>query len=164
MPSIQVVLQQVTIFSTLMYLGIGFAIWYFVYGFEVWMNGGHHGRGRGWVFACFFEEMQWFLPGGLAKRTDYIRKMVDPKILSNAPGFIAAYHYKDIREQNLYEKVAKETLGNGFYFWGLHVALSFFLWPLLLPVVALIISFNFGIRVSKYLYSLATGYKKPPLF
>jgi hypothetical protein len=122
--SLQIAFQLLTL-----YLGIGFFVWYFFYGLEVYLNGGLTGKGRGRVFKCFWEDVSWFSPGGLSRRTDYIRKMVNSQ--QNSAGSINGYRYEQIREQNLYELVAKQSLGNGFYFWGICVILPFFLWPLL---------------------------------
>jgi hypothetical protein len=104
----------------------------------MYMNGGSVGRGRFWVFKCFWEDVSWFSPGGLSRRTDYVLKMVNSQ--QNSVGSINGYRYEQIREQNLYELVAKRSLGNGFEFWGLSVILPFFLWPLLiLGLVALLV-------------------------
>lgn len=129
MHALQVLLGQITSISIIIYFLIGFFVWYFIYGLEKFLNGGSLGRGRWWVFECFWEEMLWFLPGGLARRIDYIREMV--KSDSNT-SFIDEYSHKDIRKHNLYEKVAEQSLGNGFYFWGVNVIFLFFLWPLFL--------------------------------
>jgi len=122
----------------LLYFAIGFIIWYLAYGFEMWINSGSLGRGKYWVFKCFKQDLQWFLPGGLQKRTDYIREKVKPH--PNVSGYIGGYSHEQIREQNLYEYVAKKSLGNGFHFWGVNVILMFFLWPLFLIFLALAVA------------------------
>lgn len=108
------------------YILVSFGIWYLLYGLTYRMNGGRHS-----VFYGFWEELQWHLPGGLALRTDYIRKMVEPR--DDAPGrtfegYIGKYSYTEIREQNLYEEVAKTTLGTSLTFWSEIVFYVF--WPI----------------------------------
>ena len=123
-------LAQVTFVQWLIYFGIGLVVWYFAYGLDMYLNGGRFGRGRWWVLECFWEEARWFLPGGLAKRAEYIRARVQ------SDTWIGGYSAEDIRTQNLYKEVAKRTLGNGCYFWGVNVMLCFFLWPMLIVGLA----------------------------
>ena len=117
------------------YFVVAFLVWYLIYGFETYINGGPLGRGRFWVFECFWEELWWFLPGGLAKRSDYIREKV--KYRPNVSGSIGEYRFEEIRKNNLYETVAKKTLGSGAYFWGVKVLLFFVLGPF--TIIALIV-------------------------
>lgn len=131
--------------SILIYLGIGFVVWYIAYGLQAYLNGTSLGRGRGWgwVFKCFWEEMQWFLPGGLAIRTEYIRRIVAQR--PNSTDRVGGYSHKEIQERNLYEQVAKEALGNGFSFWGINVILMFLLWPLIFVLFSATFALN-GVR------------------
>lgn len=122
--------------SALIYFGIGFFVWYISYGLEKYFSGGSFGRGNWWVFKCFWEELWWYLPGGLGRRTDYIREITRSR---SDTSFIDNYSYKTICTQNLYEQVAKESLGSGYYFWGVSVFLFFFLWPLLLCTLAILV-------------------------
>jgi hypothetical protein len=129
--------------SILIYLGIGFVVWYITYSLQGYLNGASVGKGRGWVFKCFWEEMQWFLPGGLAIRTEYIRRIVASR--PNSTDSVGRYSHKEIQERNLYEQVAKEALGNGFRFWGINVILMFLLWPLIFVFFSAIFALN-GLR------------------
>lgn len=106
------------------YILVGFGIWYLLYGLTYRMNGGRHS-----VFYGFWEELLWHLPGGLAKRTDYIRKMVGRGTEDRSiSGYLGKYSYEEIREQNLYEEVAKTTLGTSLTFWSEIV--FYVLWPI----------------------------------
>ena len=154
MQGLQSYASEIAPLSLMMYFGIGFAVWYIVYGLEAYMNGGSLGRGRWWLFKCFWEEVQWFLPGGLAKRANHIRALVKPN--SNDRGYLGGYSYEEIREYDLYEQVAKKSLGNGFYFWGVNVVLSFFLWPLMLGSLVALIALNGVIGLGSTVYSVAT--------
>ena len=137
MQVISTLLSQITLLQVLIYFAVGFAFWYVYYGLETYLNGGST-RGKWWVFKCFWEEILWFSPGGLARRTEYIRKLVHPE--GDNFGYICNYTYAEIRRRNLYEKVAKKSLGSGFYFWGVNVILIFFLWPLVWIAFVLIIA------------------------
>jgi len=128
---------HITLMSVIIYFTIAFVVWYIGYGLEMYLNGGSLGRGRWWVFKCFVEEAQWFLPGGLEKRTNYIRTMVGTDRSLN--GFVGGHSYEEIRTHNLYEKIAKRSLGNGFTFWGVDVILLFFLWPVAVAILALLV-------------------------
>lgn len=128
------------------YFGVGFLVWYLHTGLECYLNGGFIGRDRNSVLKYFWEEMQWFLPGGLAKRTAYIRDMVKPR--ANINGTIGGYWYAQIRDQNLYEVVAKTALGNGYRFWGANVIMAFFLWPVGLSALILIIIINNAVHAA----------------
>jgi len=110
------------------YVALGFVVWYVYFALLMSLNSGRLGRGKWWVFECFWEQCQWFLPGGLAKRVKNIRERVPlyPGVL----GWIGRYNYQDIREQNLYEQVAHEVLGSGYVFWGVNVVLMGVLWPI----------------------------------
>jgi len=131
----QQLFSQITFGWAMAYIIVAFISWYIFYGFEMYMNGGSIGRGRTWVFKCFREDLRWFSPGGLAVRTEYIRQKVAYR--PNVHGFIGGYGYEQIREQNLYELVAKKALGSGWYFWGVKVFAYFFLGPVVL-IAALI--------------------------
>ena len=133
-------LASITWTHVLIYFACAFVFWYIAYGIEMYLNGGKVGRGRFWVFSCFWEELLWFLPGGLARRVDHIREMVRPQV--GVSGYLHGYSYEQIREKNLYEVVAKKALGNGCYFWGVNVVLMFFLWPLTLAGIALLLLFE----------------------
>lgn len=119
------------------YLVAAFLVWYLLYGLELWLNGGSLGHGRFWVFEGFWKELGWFLPGGLAKRADYVREWVKPR--PNVSGFIGEYRFEEIREKNLYEVVAREALGSGYYFWGVKVCLFFFLGPFTLMIMFVLV-------------------------
>jgi len=131
----------VTPWSVTIYFACALSVWYLLYGFEMYLNSGSLGRGRFWVFKCFWEELWWYLPGGLSRRADYIRKKV------GGDGLLGGYAHEEIRRGELYEVVAKEVLPRGLYFWLVNVMLYFVLGPffvaLLVPIVVLVNLFDF---------------------
>lgn len=126
----------VTPWSVTIYFACAFSVWYLLYSLETYLNSGSLGRGRFWVFKCFWEELWWYLPGGLSRRADYIRNKV------GGDGFLGGYTYEEIRRGDLYEVVAKEVLPRGLYFWLVKVMIFFVLGPFfvafLFPMVVLV--------------------------
>jgi hypothetical protein len=108
------------------YIAIGLVLSIVVYAFEGALNGGQIGRGRWWLFQLIWQDVRWFSLGGLKRRTEYIRGKVGPD--SSHQGFIDGYSYEEIRNQNLYQEVAKKTLGSGWIFWGFNVFFMIFFW------------------------------------
>lgn len=124
-------LAYVTLKNIVGYFSLGFLVWFILYFFDLFLSE-YEGRGFMTVFKGFGEEAQWFLPGGLEMRTNNVRLLI-------LNGINPSQHYsvQDIRENGLYESVAKEAFGSGWYFWGVKVGCYFFLWPLTL-IVALV--------------------------
>lgn len=105
----------------------GFGLWFVYYGLESYMNGGYS------IWRCFKEEVSWFLPGGRKLKGDYIRKMVDGW---NGDGWIGEFSYKEIREDNLYEKVGSKVLPGRIHFLLTHILIP------LIPSIVLTMIFQ----------------------
>lgn len=81
----------------------GACLWYVYHAGECVLNGSV----RPWH--CLREEVSWFLPGGDARKGEYIRKMV-----SQGNGVICSQHgsweYESVRKGELYIPCAKDVL------------------------------------------------------
>ena len=104
---------------------IGCVLWYILTGFEGAINGGLAGRNPLLMpFQLFGEALPWYLPGGIKRRGEYIRKRV-----CHGHGVILgtkySWKYNQIRDENLYEECAADTLPGPFYFWALNLGTLF---------------------------------------
>ena len=100
---------------------VTFLVWLFIYGVTAFLNGGDG------VFRCFAEEIMWHIPGGLKRRADYIKDIVDsmplqivngePRLLGTMSGTKQSWSYEEIRDKNLYSDCAKDMLGSTLGFW-----------------------------------------------
>ena len=85
------------------------------------------------VFRCFAEEIMWHIPGGLKRRTAYIKEIVDgmllqtvngePRLLGTMSGRKQSWSYEEIRDKNLYKECAKDMLGGTLEFWFISIVL-----------------------------------------
>ncbi|MBI2064517.1 MAG: hypothetical protein HYT62_00485 [Candidatus Yanofskybacteria bacterium] len=111
----------------LVFAFVTIVIWYFSYGMDVFLNGGND------VLKSFIEHLTWHIPGGLNRRTAYIKEMVDsmplqmvngqPRLLGTMAGSKRCWEYEEIRDNNLYKEVAKDMLGGTIEFWFFSVFL-----------------------------------------
>lgn len=105
----------------LVFAFVTFLVWYFSYGMEVFLNGGDS------VLKSFAEHLTWHIPGGLKRRAAYIKEIIDsmplqmvngqPRLLGTMAGSKRCWDYEEIRDNNLYEEVAKDMLGSTLGFW-----------------------------------------------
>ena len=71
----------------LLLLVIGFALWYFYYGLECFINGGSLGRNPYTMhFPLLWEEFQWLLPGGWEKKLKICDG--DENLAKSLPGWL----------------------------------------------------------------------------
>ncbi len=111
----------------LVFVFVTIVVWYFLYGISVFLNGGNN------VLKSFIEHATWHIPGGLNRRTAYIKAIVDgmplqvvdgqPRLLGAMAGSKRCWDYEEIRDNNLYEEVAKDMLGGTLEFWFYSVVL-----------------------------------------
>ena len=118
-----------------LYFFIAFGFWYMFYGFETYINGGNLGRHVFlFCFKCFWEELFWYLPGGLKLRAAYIQE----RVINFEEGVICgskrSWSYRAVRERNLYKECAKDVLHSPFYFWTFYVFMPA-IWPLTIPLL-----------------------------
>lgn len=116
------------------YFMIASVIWYINYALYVGLNGGNG------VFKHFLRDITWYIPGGLRRRADFIRGIVNhPSALSprciggSICGKTRVWHYNEIREQNLYQECARDVLGAPIDFWLIQVAAPF-VWFISIPL------------------------------
>ncbi len=118
-------------FAITLYAIAGFIVWYCFYAFETFLNGGSRAhKGTWWVLRYFWEETLWFSPGGLEKRKKHLQMICRTTTIV---GCQVTYEYNNLEH---YEARAKHAFGSGLYFWGMKVCIAFFLWPLLLALLA----------------------------
>lgn len=115
------------------YIVVAFVVWYITYGLTVFMNGGNN------VMRTFLKEVTWYVPGGLRRRTAFIKEMIDETLqYPNFDGAICGskrtWHSREIHEQNLYGACASDVLGSSWEFWlgALVIPLT---WPVSVPAV-----------------------------
>lgn len=132
METLQAMLVTVAWWHVVIYFVIGFACWYIMTGFGLWSNG-YPMNQKYAVFTGFYEELLWHVPGGLQRRTERVREMLNHR----APFItLGGYPPEQIRNENRYEEVAKRIFDSSLVFWGEQV-LSFFLWPLVFVFIIL---------------------------
>ena len=92
-----------------------FVFWYIYFSFVYFLNGGNVGRNQlTMVFELFREDILWNIPGGLKKKTEYIRNIVD----NNEIGFLGDYTHEQIKNENLYEECAIKLIPSTLSFWS----------------------------------------------
>lgn len=116
--------QSLTIFGLL----LGAALWFLSYGMYCSFN-------NRTILSCLSEEIRWLLPGGLALKTAYIKRMVN----RFEEGWVGDWQYSQIRDNDLYEEVAKQVLPG---------PVSFFVNHLLIPLtpLAIVYAIYFGFK------------------
>ncbi len=131
-------LQEATWIFWAGYFSIGFFVWYLFNGLEAWLNGGNLGRGKWWVFSCVYEEMLELLPGGKMRIQRRLQQMMCPVRIRHG---IITREYQDLE---YYEADACKMTRwpRHVYFWGVQMFGTFFLWPVLVSSLLLIIAFN----------------------
>lgn len=110
-------------------IAIGLAIWYVMFGMLCAMMGATACRSP-WIqpfipFICLYEDVLWLVFPN--KKIDYIKQKVNESEL----GYMSAWSYREIREQNLYKEVADYMLGGKKYFFCMHILLPltpFLIW------------------------------------
>ena len=75
---IDAIRSSVTPLTAVVYLIVSFIGWYAINGFSYGLNSGQLGRGKWWIFECFWEDLLRNIPGGSKRKTDAIRAMVGP--------------------------------------------------------------------------------------
>jgi hypothetical protein len=119
--------------NTVFYLLAALCGWIGIYWFELNLNGAFVGGKTGHPFVqfwkYFWEDVQWFLPGGLAKRTEEVRRAVELGLP------FSKHSSQEIRENNLYKEVAKTAFGNPLEFWIVRIVVYLFIFG---PFVSLI--------------------------
>lgn len=100
----------------LVYVCIAAGRWSYLYSSYVYFNGGRM------PILTFFRDVVWFSPWGLKYRTNHVRKIVE----NNDRGSIGIWDINEIRQNNLYETVAKKFFGKPKTFWILYVLVPLF--------------------------------------
>lgn len=92
----------------------GAALWWIYYSAECMLNGSFR------PIHCFVEELLWFLPGGDARKGEYIRKMVErgDGVICSANG---SWNYKAVRDGELYVPCGKDVLPGRLHFVMTHL-------------------------------------------
>lgn len=94
--------------------------WYAINALEYGLNSGQLGRGKWWVFECFWEELLQNLPGGLERKVEKLKQMVGPYhprvdgVFCSGSG---SWRYNDLREHGGWEECARAMFGGPVYFW-----------------------------------------------
>jgi len=96
------------------------------------------------VMKCFREELLWYLPKGLKRRTEYLGRIMR-FLPENAPGYILGrsgikWHYTSLQAARsfpgwaweTYRKCARDVYPSPCYFWGVRITLFFFFGPVIL--------------------------------
>ena len=95
-----------------------FVLWYLYYGLESALNGGTLGRHPLLMpFQCFWEEVLWNIPGGLRRKTEYIRENVIGDWDGSVFGRTRSWNYEEVRIQNLYVDCARDIMRGPIHFW-----------------------------------------------
>lgn len=131
-----VLLGHSVLLFVLIYLGTGLIIWYCVQRLQIRKSDDPLGRNRGSVLKTFWEEMQWFLPGGSKRRADYIRDLVESFPDRHGPLGINGHFFIKKRLEERYQEIMMCELGTGLYFWVSNVGIVF-LWPIWLVGILL---------------------------
>lgn len=105
-------------------LTVGFIFWYVLYGLELYMNGAFLNKNAS-HFSCFLQELRWILPGGSKLKGEYIKKIVGDYEYGSMCSSTDSWDYKEIRENNLYEKVGNAMLPGLSNFLFIHLLVPF---------------------------------------
>ena len=121
------------------YLVVAFVIWYIYYSIECGLNGGSLERNPfTMAFFLFWEQLLWSIPGGLQRRTEYVRENVVGDWLGGVCGSKRFWNYAEVREKNLYAECARDVLPTPLYFWLVVVGAPM-MWPISLAIVVALI-------------------------
>lgn len=118
-------------------LAVGFIFWHFLYGLELYMNGASLNEGN-IRFSCFLQELRWILPGGSKLKGEYIKKSMGNFEEGSMCSEYDSWDYKEIRENNLYEKVGNAMLPGFTNFLFIHVLVPFGPLILYLTIISMI--------------------------
>lgn len=95
--------------------------WYSLLSFGYALNGGQVGRGRWWVFECFWESTLMNIPGGGQRKADTIRRMVG----TCGDGYFISreriWTHEDLRRTGEYETCGQAMFGRPFHFWAIQL-------------------------------------------
>ena len=96
-----------------------FVLWYLYFGLEYALNGGTLGRHPFlMVFQCFWEEVLWNIPGGLGRKTKYVRENVIGDSSGSVLGHTLTWNYHEVRSNNLFSACARDVLRGAWSFWA----------------------------------------------
>lgn len=91
--------------------------WYLFYAFTLAMNGGGNP-----IRTFFTQDILWYLPGGLKRRAEYVKKIVKgASEHSSTMGSKRTWTDKEVVEGELYEEFAKDVLQGPVSFWIMSV-------------------------------------------
>ena len=119
-----------TWYNVLVYIIISFVGWYLILALEYELNGGGLGRGRYWVFECFWEEFLENIPGGMKRKVEKLKEMVGPPIPNVSGTFVSmtsnrSWTYEELRSSGKWEECAREMFGGPWLFWFVTVSIYF---------------------------------------
>lgn len=103
-----------------------FVLWYVYFNFEYAINGGGAGRNPYlMVFQLFWQDILWSIPGGLKRKTAFIKERFGSGNVCIA-GSKRNWEWEDVVRDNLYEDCAKDTLPGPVGFWAKTITVSAF--------------------------------------
>ncbi len=99
------------------YHAIGaFVLLYLYFRLEYSINDGDIGWNPYFIFQLFKQDVLWFIPGGLKRRTAFIKERFELENICIA-GNKRNWERDDVVRDNLYEDCAKDTLSGPIEFW-----------------------------------------------
>lgn len=101
-------------FSIAVGVVVGLFCFYVLYGIEGYLNGAHVGRHPTWFpFQFYLAELRQYLPGGLKRRTDFIRALIGDREGSSISGKSKLWWCNEVRASGAYQECALDVLGTG---------------------------------------------------
>lgn len=95
-----------------------FVLWYIYYGAESFLNGGTAGRHPLLMpFQCFWEEVLWNIPGGFARKVEYVRKNVVGYWNGSVCGSTRSWNYEEVRAKDLFVACTRDVMRGTVNFW-----------------------------------------------
>lgn len=87
--------------------------WYLIYTFTLMLNGG-----RNPIRTFFTQDLLWYIPGGLKRRIEYVKKMIQGAgEFDSTIGKKHSWIDREVVEKELYEEYVKDVLQSPFSFW-----------------------------------------------
>ncbi len=137
-------MSWITVKTVCVYLVASFISWYSLNTFEYYLNGGSWGRGRWWVFECFYQDFLENIPNGIDRKVRRLRERVGEPHPNISGVFMSlksekSWTYEEFRNasQSEQRECAVEMLTSPVYFWGTKVFLYFFCGPLIIAFLIL---------------------------
>jgi hypothetical protein len=123
------------------YFAIAILIGYIYYRFALFLNG----RDDESTLKNLWQEILWYLPGGLQRRADLLADRInDPVMIRHSPasgtisGKTKLWEYAQIRQENLYTECARDVFASPLEFWGWYFIVPL-LWIFCVPIALITI-------------------------